>query len=151
MTKSTTSFLFPDLNVWLALSVQSHTHHRTAAQWLEGESDSLRLCFCRFTQMGLLRLLTTTQLMGEDEVLSQQLAWRTYDQWIADERVLFLQEPSDLEISFRSLTQLRRAAPRDWADSYLIAFAQAAGLQLVTFDKAMAHKAAKAVLLTKME
>jgi toxin-antitoxin system PIN domain toxin len=148
MTKSTTSFLFPDLNVWLALSVQSHIHHRTAAKWLEAVPRSQRLCFCRFTQMGLLRLLTTTQLMGEDEVLTQAHAWRIYDEWLSDERVLFLPEPPHLESSFRGLTQLRRAAPKDWADSYLIAFAQAAGVQLVTFDKAMSHRATDAIHLT---
>ncbi len=147
MTKSTTSFLFPDLNVWLALSVQGHIHHRTAVEWLEAVPASQRLCFCRFTQLGLLRLLTTAQLMGEDEVLTQVHAWRIYDEWLSDERVLFLQEPAHLERPFRGLTQLRRAAPKDWADSYLIAFSQAAGVQLVTFDKAMAHRATGAVHL----
>ena len=145
MTKSTTSFLFPDLNVWLALSVQSHIHHRVAAQWVEALPNSQRLCFCRFTQLGMLRLLTTSQLMGADEVLTQVQAWGIYDEWLSDERVLFLQEPLNLEKSFRGLTQLRRAAPKDWADSYLIAFAQAAGLQLVTFDKAMSHRDVTAV------
>jgi len=147
MTKSTTSFLFPDLNVWLALSVQSHIHHRPAVLWLEALPGSQRLCFCRFTQLGLLRLLTTVQLMGADEVLTQLQAWGIYDDWLVDDRVLFLQEPPDLENPFRSLTQLRRAAPKDWADSYLIAFAEAAGLQLVTFDRAMAQKAVKAIHL----
>ena len=147
MTKSTTSFLFPDLNVWLALSVQSHIHHRAAARWLEALPGSQRLCFCRFTQLGVLRLLTTAQLMGEDEVLTQVQAWDVYDEWLSDERILFLQEPLNLDKSFRGLTQLRRAAPKDWADSYLISFAQAAGLQLVTFDRAMSHRDATAVHL----
>lgn len=147
MTKSTTSFLFPDLNVWLALSVQSHIHHRTAARWLEALPGSQRLCFCRFTQLGVLRLLTTAQLMGEDEVLTQIQAWNVYDEWLSDERVMFLQEPLNFDKSFRGLTQLRRAAPKDWADSYLISFAQAAGLQLVTFDRAMSHRDATAVHL----
>jgi len=85
--------------------------------------------------------------MGADEVLTQLQAWGIYDDWLVDDRVLFLQEPPDLENPFRSLTQLRRAAPKDWADSYLIAFAEAAGLQLVTFDRAMAQKAVKAIHL----
>ena len=145
MTKSTTSFLFPDLNVWLALSVQSHVHHHAAARWLGALPSSQRLCFCRFTQLGLLRLLTTAQLMGADEVLTQLQAWGVYDAWLSDERVLFLQEPPDLEKAFRGLTQLRRASPKDWADSYLISFAQAAGLQLVTLDKAMLHREVTAI------
>ncbi len=147
MTKSTTSFLFPDLNVWLALSVQGHIHHRVAAKWLEAVPGSQRLCFCRFTQLGFLRLLTTSQLMGEDEVLTQVHAWRIYDEWLSDERVVFLPEPTQLDKRFRELTQVRRAAPKDWADSYLIAFAQAAGLQLVTFDKAISHRVMDVVRL----
>jgi uncharacterized protein len=147
MTKSTTSFLFPDLNVWLALSVESHIHHRAAARWLESLPGSPRLCFCRFTQLGVLRLLTTARLMGADEVLTQLQAWHVYDHWLSDERVLFLSEPLDLESSFRELTQFRHAALKDWADSYFIAFGEAAGLHLVTFDKAMARRASQAVQL----
>jgi uncharacterized protein len=148
MTRSTTSFLFPDLSVWLALSIQSHVHHRAAAQWLAALSGSQRLCFCRRTQLGLLRLPTTAQLMGDDEVLTQVQAWSIYDDWLSDERVLYLDEPLDLEESFRRLTQLRRAAPKDWADSYLIAFAQSAGIRLVTFDKAIGHRASDTILLS---
>jgi predicted nucleic acid-binding protein len=85
--------------------------------------------------------------MGADEVLTQVQARGIYDEWLSDERVLFLQEPLNLDKSFRGLTQLRRAAPKDWADSYLISFAQAAGLQLVTFDKAMSHRDVTAVHL----
>lgn len=147
MTKSTTSFLFPDVNVWLALSVERHSHHRVAAEWLERERQTLRLCFCRFTQMGLLRLLTTVELMGKDEVQTHQQAWRIYDSWMDDERVVFIPEPADLEVPLRNLTQLRRAAPRDWADSYLIAFTETAGLQLVTFDRAVAYRTDRVVFL----
>jgi predicted nucleic acid-binding protein len=71
--------------VWLALSIQSHVHHRAAAQWLAALSGSQRLCFCRRTQLGLLRLPTTAQLMGDDEVLTQVQAWSIYDDWLSDE------------------------------------------------------------------
>ena len=147
MTKSTTSFLFPDVNVWLARSVERHSHHRVAAEWLERERQTLRLCFCRFTQMGLLRLLTRVELMGKDEVQTHQQAWRIYDSWMDDERVVFIPEPADLEVPLRNLTQLRRAAPKDWADSYLIAFTETAGLQLVTFDRAVAYRTDRVVFL----
>jgi predicted nucleic acid-binding protein len=42
---------------------------------------------------------------------------------------------------------MRRAAPKDWADSYLIAFAQAAGFQLVTFDRAIRSKSSGSIYL----
>ena len=56
--------------------------------------------------------------MGADEVLTQLQAWSIYDEWLSDERVLYLDEPPGLETSFRDLTQLRHAAPKDWADSH---------------------------------
>ena len=150
MTKSTTSFLFPDLNVWLALAHQSHIHHPVAAAWYNSLSDSTRFCFCRMTQIGFLRLLTTEQIMTVAEVLTQQQAWQVYDDLLDDDRILFMEEPANMEVSFRATSQMRRAAPKDWADSYLIAFAQSAGFQLVTFDRAMGRKTADVILLSSV-
>ncbi len=70
------------------------------------------------------------------EVLSQAAAWQVYDRWLEDDRVTFLYEPPGLEPTFRSQSQLQRPSPRDWADSYLVAFALVSGLKLVTFDRA---------------
>ncbi len=140
MPRSSSSFLFPDVNVWLALSYERHIHYSLAQRWLEGLEDSARVCFCRFTQIGLLRLLTTEALMGRDEVLSQTQAWRVYDTWLEDNRIVFMEEPPVIEVSFRTLSQHERPAPKDWADSYLAAFATVAGLRLVTFDQALRTK-----------
>ncbi|HTQ62624.1 MAG TPA: TA system VapC family ribonuclease toxin [Candidatus Solibacter sp.] len=147
MPKSTTSFLFPDVNVWLALSYQRHVHHPAAKAWFEQLGDGTRLCFCRFTQLGLLRLLTTDAVMGDDKVLSQAKAWQVYDLWSADDRIHFLEEPSTVEASFRSFSSDTRPAPKDWADSYLMAFASVAGLRLATFDKALHAKFRDALYL----
>ena len=59
MPGSTKSFLFPDINVWVALTYERHVHHLLAHDWLADASDDVRLLFCRFTQLGLLRLLVT--------------------------------------------------------------------------------------------
>jgi uncharacterized protein len=142
MPKSTSSFLFPDINVWLALSYQRHIHYPSARGWFEQLDDHSRVCFCRFTQLGLLRLLTTSAVMGEDEVLSQTQAWSVYDRWIEDDRVLYVEESSSLERRFRSLTRQERPAPKDWGDSFLYAFAETAGLRLVTFDQGLRQKGA---------
>ncbi len=147
MPRSTTSFLFPDVNVWLALSYQRHVHHPAAKAWFERLDENARLCFCRFTQLGLLRLLTTDAVMGNDEVLSQAEAWRAYDRLTGDERILFLEEPSTMEATFRAFSRATRPAPKDWADSYLGAFAAVAGLRLVTFDKALHAKFGEALYL----
>jgi uncharacterized protein len=146
MRKSTTSFLFPDLNVWLALSYQAHIHHKVASTWLDGLPDSARVYFCRITQIGLLRLLSTEAVM-KSEVLTQSQAWQVYDRWLEDERIAFVDEPANLEANFRSESSSRRAAAKDWADSYLIAFAESAGFQLVTFDRALHQKAGGGILL----
>jgi len=147
MPRSSSSFLFPDINVWLAVSYERHIHYSIAQQWLEGLDANARICFCRFTQIGLLRLLTTEAVMSGDDVLSQAEAWRVYDRWLEDDRILFVEEPSLIEASFRVLSQQERPAPKDWADSYLTAFVVVGGLRLVTFDRALAAKSLDVILL----
>ncbi len=131
------SFLFPDVNVWLALTASLHSHHRTAVLWLESQRDA-RLYFCRFTQISLLRLLTTAQIMGE-EVMRQRDAWAAYRRWRRDDRIGFYAEPEgpELEQQFRALSSGPHSSPKLWADSYVAAFASVAGLTLVTFDRAL--------------
>ncbi len=146
MPRSTRSFLFPDINVWLALSYQRHIHYPSARGWFERLADNSHVCFCRFTQLRLLRLLTTGAVMGEDKVLSQAEAWVVYDRWIQDDRVSFVEESSTLEARFRALTQDERPATKDWAGSYLYAFAETADLHLVTFDRTLRQKGTNVLL-----
>jgi len=148
MPRSTKQFLFPDINVWVALTSDLHVHHATARRWFDNLGPAARLFFCRFTQIGLLRLLTTEAVMGPDDVLSQAEAWQAYDQWLEDERMGFLEESNELESSFRAMTRSRHAAPKDWADSYLAAFAQAGQLALVTFDRAFQDRTNRLILLS---
>lgn len=146
MRVSTTSFLFPDLNVWLALVVAGHEHHGSALGWYESTSPNAHLFFCRITQLGLLRLLTTDAVMGSG-VMDQAEAWLTYDYLLEDDRVSLQEEPPYLESIFREITRSKRPAPKDWGDSYLLAFANASGSSIVTFDRALAQKAPSAHLL----
>jgi len=145
MQKSTTSFLFPDINVWLALTYEAHSHHVAARNWL-GRADRVRLFFCRHTQLGLLRLLSAEAVMGED-AMNQGDAWKAYDRWMDDDRVGFVEEPPELETLFRSMSRLERPAPKDWADSYLAAFAIASQFTIVTFDRVLRAKATNGLLL----
>src|SRR5262245_36598596 len=71
-----TSF-FPDLNVWLALSDPAHMHCSDAWDWLNPLRE-VRLIFSRYTQVGLLRLLTNPAVMGR-ETLTLGHAWDVYD------------------------------------------------------------------------
>ncbi len=148
MTKSSRLFLFPDINVWVALTYDRHVHHISARKWFESLASTARLFFCRLTQLGLLRLLSVPAVMGPDQAKSQLEAWGAYDQWLQDERIEFLDEPAGIETQFRALTRSLHASPKNWADSYLAAFAQASRLTVVTFDQAFRSKA-KDVLLLK--
>ena len=147
MPPSTTSF-FPDINVWVALTYEGHTHHVNAAQWFATLSPDATLAFCRFTQLGLLRLLTTAAVM-RDEVMTQPQAWGAYDRWLKDSRVEFVDEPAEIETRFRALTRLRQPATKDWADSYLASFATVGQLTLVTFDRGLRSKAKSSILLSE--
>ncbi len=142
----TTSFLFPDINVWVALTHGRHVHHLAANDWLDSRDVDVRLCFCRFTQLGLLRLLTAEAVMA-DEVLTQREAWAAYDRWAGKEHVKYLDEPAGLERRFRELTRTTRCSPQAWADAYLAAFAEASQVTLVTFDRAFRGTVRPLILL----
>jgi hypothetical protein len=82
-----------------------------------------------------------------NKVLSQAAAWETYDDWLGHGRALYVEEPPSLEPIFRSISQSWQAAPKDWADSYVCAFAQASGWQLVTFDQVLQKRTPGSILL----
>ena len=139
--------LLPDVNVWVALNFDQHAHHVAAKQWYVAVPASATLAFCRQTQLGLFRILTTSAIMGP-EVLSQLGCWQIYDCWIATGQVAWADEPRNLETRLRALTGHSTASPKEWMDAYLAAFTETAGIRLVTFDRALAAKAKGAVLLT---
>ena len=140
---STLNFL--DANVWLALLWRRHTHAQRAATWADAAGDE-RFLYCRFTQITVLRLLTTERVMAED-TQSMAGAWAMWERATGDARVGFVNEPDDLQSEFRSRSQLSTASPKLWADAYLSAFATASGLKLVTFDKALKAHGADVLIL----
>lgn len=128
-----TSLSFPDINVWLALIREDHVHRGAAVRWWNTDpSDSI--AFCRFTQIGVLRLLTTPAAMN-GRPLSMADAWRVYDSLLEDERVTFLPEPTQMDDHFRKRSSLKTASAKLWADAYLEAFAKKVNGTLITFDK----------------
>jgi|SRR5580704_9220592 toxin-antitoxin system PIN domain toxin len=147
MPRFSRSFLFPDVNVWIALTYGGHVHHNVARDWFDGLDMDARVCFCRFTQISLLRLLTTLAVMGADEVMTQAQAWRAYDYWRQDGRIMFLEEPENIESLFRSLTGKLRPNPKNWADAYLAAFASTTEMQFVTFDSGFKGKIDRLLIL----
>jgi uncharacterized protein len=126
--------LLPDINVWLALTFDSHVHHPAAKTWFDGLSSDTVCFFCRLTQQGFLRLATNPSVFGKDAV-TLPVAWQKYDLFSSDPRVSFAEEPASIEKHWRIYTQSQSFSPKVWNDAYLAAFALAGGLKLVSFDK----------------
>lgn len=141
-----TSLIFPDLNVWVALSLAAHEHSKIAWEWYRSLRGEEELVFCRMSQLGLLRLLTT-ESVAKHETLTQVQAWAIYDSWMQKGGTTFLEEPLGFEAEFRYYADRKTPSPREWADSYLIAFAAAASMPLVTFDRGLSQRYARSILL----
>jgi toxin-antitoxin system PIN domain toxin len=135
---------FPDLNVWLALSDAGNSNASHAWRWLDQLPHDCSLLFSRYTQVGLLRLLTNAAVMG-DYTHTVQSAWVVYERWLADPRVRFHLEPRNLDAAFRQATApfASHRASKWIGDCYLLAFAKESGAMLVTFDQALLRLARK--------
>src|SRR5271165_2402607 len=101
---------FLDANVWLALLWGRHMHSEKARLWFE-QAGQERFFFCRFTQITVLRLLTTEQIMGKD-ARSMAEAWALWDRVWADSRIAFLAEPDGIERSFDCARDCPAGHPR---------------------------------------
>jgi len=126
-----------------------HPHHEIALSFFsEIELPSYLSTFhlSRITQLGLLRLLTNRSVVGVD-VLTLRQAWRAYDRFADFWKATVLDEPQGFEELLREYTRRDEASPQVWADGYVVAFAAATGLRLVTFDKALAKLDPGSILL----
>ena len=121
-----------DVGVWLAAVWGRHVHYPVASDWLNRQADGL--VFCRVTQMGLLRLLSNPAIMSDDCVDRSQ-AWRLFDQLWSDERVLWADEPDELDAVWRAISARDDKSHKLWTEDYLAAFAQASDLTLATLDR----------------
>jgi hypothetical protein len=131
------------MNVWLALATPEHVHAPRAREWWRSESGAI--AFSRLTQLGFLRLVTTAAAMdGKPLTIAQ--AWRVFDRFFDDDRVIFVSEPPEIDRQFRETAVGRLASPKIWADAWLLALAQCAGGVLITFDKALASRGAYCLL-----
>jgi toxin-antitoxin system PIN domain toxin len=120
-------------NVWLALLVRQHEHHRAARKWFDtlvtGEAG-----LCRLVQLGLMRLLANRTVMG-DHAVSAAAAWTLIQELLEDERLEFTPEPADLDSILPGLLQYPTPTGKLIADAYLAAFAIASSRRLVTLDQ----------------
>jgi uncharacterized protein len=138
------SLSFPDVDVWLALAAPEHVHAAAARRWWEQETGYI--AFSRITQLGFLRLMTTAAAM-DGKPLTMTDAWRVHDRLFEDDRLAFVPEPAEVETRFREYASGQSASPKLWADAWLLAFVEAAEGILVTFDRALAARGARCLLL----
>jgi toxin-antitoxin system PIN domain toxin len=133
----------PDINIWLALTISHHAHHKEALRWLQTQETRDSIVFCRTTQQGYLRLLSHQNMMAAYRMraLTNAQAWETYESFLADDRINFLNEPAELTSVWRQLGALDTASTKRWMDAYLAAFAITGTLKLVTFDRAFSSYA----------
>jgi uncharacterized protein len=121
MTSLPAKISLPDVNVWLALSAESHTHFASAHAWFEEQLES-SIAFCRVTQMGLLRLLTNPMIMGRG-ARSILDALDLHQDLTADPRVIFLPESDHVEEKWLALMSQPGISTKSWTDAYLAVFA----------------------------
>jgi toxin-antitoxin system PIN domain toxin len=128
-----------DVNILLALVADRCRQHTAVRGWWEGLAPTDEpLHICRPVQMGLLRLLCTDAVMGQD-VLTLPQAWSIYAHLLRSGRFAFVLEPPGLDVAWATYCQTFGASPKVVMDAYLAAFAVAGGYRLVTLDRAFAQ------------
>lgn len=125
-----------DVNVWFALAVEEHQHHRQARQWWENTPGLMG--FIRITQLGLLRLLTSAGPMRGQPLTNQQ-AWAVYDGFLSDDRVRLFPDAPAVDGVFRDFSHTAQPSPKIWADAYIAAQTRVNEAVLVTFDQGFAQ------------
>ena len=131
------------MNVWLAILLADHVHRPRARRWWDAVAGTI--AFTRFTQVSVLRVLTTAGAMN-NQPLHMDDAWLAYDRLFEDERVALYPEPAGVEPHFRQYASGRVPSPKRWADAWLLAVARAAEGTLITFDRALAARGARCLL-----
>lgn len=122
-----------DSNIWVALTIDRHEHHREALAWFNEMPDDRSACFCRMTQNSFLRLISSKGIFQEDTMTNEQ-AIKAYRQFHLDPRVGWIDEPAGFEDKWFAAASVRSPAPKRWMDAYLWACARMTGARLVTFD-----------------
>ncbi|MPY87941.1 MAG: PIN domain-containing protein [Luteitalea sp.] len=126
-----------DSNVWLALTLSKHIHHRVVRNWFDTVQTSGSAFFCRATQQALLRLLTNASVLAPygNAPLTNRKAWAAYEALLGDDRIaLRTEEPPEVESRWKDLALRDTSSPKLWMDAYLAAFALTAGYRMVTTD-----------------
>jgi hypothetical protein len=84
-----------------------------------------RFIFSRYTQIGLLHLLSDPSVMGE-QTLTLRKAWGVYGRWLEDPRVEFYPQPRNVDTAFPHATEpfAAQQAAKAVGDGWLLASAK---------------------------
>jgi len=122
----------PDINVWLAITIEDHPHHdRAVAYWKNNRSAQIG--FCRMTMLGYVRLLCNKHVMAGNPMTTQE-ALDAYESLLQKPSIIFLREPVNIDPILAELVRDNHLNPNIWSDTYIAAFAIAAKLRVVSFD-----------------
>lgn len=122
-----------DVNVLFALLVRHHEHHERALLWFDS-LEAGEAVLCRVVQLGLIRLLGNSAVMGEHAV-SAAAAWTLIAELLEDERIAMEAEPAGLDTVLPKLLLYPSPTNKLLADAYLAAFSLVSQTRLVTFDQ----------------
>jgi predicted nucleic acid-binding protein len=124
----------------MAVMLDDHVHRPAARAWMSSVDSNI--AFIRVTALSVLRLMTTRTVMN-GKPLSMDGAWQVYDQLFKDDdRITLISEPPGVENLFRKYAAGPSFSPKLWADAWLLAFAEAAGGTVITFDRGLATRGA---------
>jgi len=127
-----------DINMWIALTLETHPHHKFAREWYEKviltRGD---LLFCRQTELGFLRLLTQEKVMNRCGAvpLTNAETVEFLTSVYHDPAVARWDEPAATRSLWLELARGNRASPLQWMDAYLAAFALSSNAEFVTFNR----------------
>jgi uncharacterized protein len=125
-----------DINVWLALVDENHPHHQTSRDYWQNQSLP-EIAFCRVTVLGFLRLSTHPKVLSRP--LAPVEAWDIYQRYRSEAEVAFLEDSSEIDAGFMSLSHAADFPHHLWTDSYLAAFARFRNCRIVSFDTDFKH------------
>lgn len=122
----------PDINVWLAISLEDHPHHDRAVDYWKHERTA-QLGFCRITMLGYVRLLCNKHLMAGKPMNTQE-ALDAYRSLMQKPSIAFCREPVKTDQILTELVHDNDLNPKIWTDTYIAAFAISSKLRVVSFD-----------------
>lgn len=121
----------PDVNVWLALVDENHSHHDKAVAYWQDQS-SPEIAFCRVTSLAFLRLSTHPKVLSRP--LANNEAWDIYRRYRTEAGVGFIDDAPEVDTGFMALSRDDDFQHRLWTDCYLAALARYRNCRIVSFD-----------------